>query len=200
MPLDSTNITIEPVSFDTDNKAKFVTRQNSANRDYVIINKYFCRGKKYMLGITSPGGFRGNTVAFARTCAPTILWVCDWSASEENSMPLIPDPFNTVDKNWVLLDVNLQLKNIKLIADGVAPVYRWSGTYYFGQKNPNPTYFPNFNVPLPSYLEDVFTRTIPPGQLKRSLIDKGENIGGFLTSRSGDSGGGGLGPIQRIVP
>lgn len=55
--------------------------------------------------------------------------------------------------------------------DGVTPIYRVSGTYIYGHNNPDPNPFNNVTFPRASYIEDVFTRTIPLSKLLDNLID-----------------------------
>src|SRR5215469_9363182 len=60
--------------------------------DYYIHNTYFTDGHRYMLGIASPGGFEGASVAFVQTTAPTLLWQCEWTVVRWGESPLLPSP------------------------------------------------------------------------------------------------------------
>jgi hypothetical protein len=148
---------------------------NTVWTDYMINNRYEGDLHRYMAGISSPNGFQGASAAFFQLAAPTVLWVCDWTALLINGPPQCPDPFSVGD-DWVLLDYHLEPAMLGLAADGVSATYRLSGTYFFGQKNPGQqsnyanSVFSTAQYPRPPWLDDVFMRKIPAESLMSALI------------------------------
>ncbi|MDE2098093.1 MAG: hypothetical protein KGL39_12640 [Patescibacteria group bacterium] len=65
--------------------------------DYHIHNRYEKDKHVYMLPITSPGGFAGQSCAFVQLAAPTLLWIADWTAARMASSPIIPSPSELKD-------------------------------------------------------------------------------------------------------
>lgn len=138
--------------------------------DFVVRSRYEQDRQRYMAAIASPNGFQGAAVAFFQLAAPTLLWVADWTALKAAAKPEVPDPFS-VDANWVLLDVHLELGHIDVLADGATALYRVSGTYVFGHKKPANNPFTDVVFPLPPYLEPgSFTRTMPLAKLKAAIL------------------------------
>ena len=138
--------------------------------DYMIMNRYEKDRHVYMMPLTSTTGFLGSSAAFVQLAAPTLLWIADWTACKYGNCPDIPDP-NTANTGWVLLDEFYEPAMITVGADGVTPLYRISGTYVYGHVNPSDLTVNNINFARPPWLENSFTRTIPAGKLRKSLID-----------------------------
>lgn len=153
-----------------DEDTAFVEEGDAANIyiDYEINSRYEKDGHKYSLGITSPNGFDGASVAFVQLAAPTLLWIVDWTVCRLNTPPDIPDP-NPSDANWVLLDDFWEPAKIAVMADGQTPVYRLTGTYIYGHKNPNIHTHKDVHFPRPPWLQDLFTRLVPDTSLKQNL-------------------------------
>lgn len=106
--------------------------------DWFIRNTYPSDYHRYALPLTSPGGFQGATCAFVQLAAPTSMWVCDWSCeyrTNPGDYPKYPDPRPT-DQNIVILDIKLIPDMVLLGADGTSPIYRISGTYVYGYRDP----------------------------------------------------------------
>ena len=182
-------IVVAPIPPDDSNALYSVASDPlSIYTDYEIRNYYENDRITYMLGMSSPGGFNGQSVAAAQLASPTLLWLADWTAARTNSIPEVPDPFS-VSSAWVLLDVQLELAKLTLMADGVTPLYRISGTYAFGCLNPDDNAFNNINFPRPPWLLDQFTRTVSLNQLKDNLITAGITV----TLKGGGVGGGNIG-------
>lgn len=105
--------------------------------DYKIIHRIESDGQRFMMPVTSPDGFDGDAVAFVQLAGGTVLWIVDWTAEKVNAQPSLPDP-DLGDENVVLLDKHWEPTNLLLKPSGNgAIVYRISGTYVYGLKNPN---------------------------------------------------------------
>lgn len=140
--------------------------------DYEINSRYESDKHRYMAGITSPGGFQSNSVAFFQLASPTLLWIVDWTAAKFNSQPEIPAPlispgFGGI--NWILMDEHYEPAKIAVASDGVTPIYRISGTYVYGHQNPDPQVLKNVAFGRPPWLEDVFDRTMPTSKWTQNL-------------------------------
>lgn len=116
--------------------------------DYRVTNYFEYDWHRYMAGITSPDGFQGQnggngtstfgTAAFFQLAAPTLFWMSDWTASRIEKAPQIPDPIQLYDKNWIILDQHYEVANVVLMRDAKTPLYRITGTYSYGHRNPGP--------------------------------------------------------------
>ena len=157
-----------------DNNAAFKEQSDSMYTDYVIRNRYEKDRHTYMMPIASPGGFQRSSVAFVKLAASTLLWICDWTACRFNKQPDIPDPENR-DSNWILLDEHYETAMITIAPDGQTPLYRISGTYVYGHKNPNKKTIRDVDFPRPPWLEDVFNRSMPDTRLTQNLADVQQN-------------------------
>lgn len=111
--------------------------QASIFTDYQIFNRYESDRHVYMMPIASPTGFAGGSAAFVQLAAPTLLWIADWTAARTNRKPVIPPPEFLADPNWILLDVMPETAMVNLTADGATPLYRISGCYIYGHRNPS---------------------------------------------------------------
>jgi len=174
-------VVVDKVLQQDDNSALYISAGQSAIwNDYMVESHYEGDNHIYMMGITSPGGFQGNSVAFAKTASKTLIWIADWTASNIGGKPPIPNPESN-DSNWQLLDDWYMPASITLMADGVTPLYRISGTYIYGCKNPSSTTINNICFGRPPWVQDTFDRTVPESLLTRSIIDtQGQNQPGFF--------------------
>lgn len=165
-------ITIGEVSAD-DSAAKYILPTDGGFiwTDYEINNRYESDKKIYMMGITSPGGFNGASVAFAQIASPTLLWICDWTASRFNKQPIAPNSAS-VNTNWILLDEHLEPAMLVVGEDGVTPYYRLSGTYVYGNLNPSAIVANDISFTRPPWLEDVFSRNMPLELFQSGLMEQ----------------------------
>ncbi len=131
----STDSTTNTPLNENDSLGRFAD-QTQLYTDSHIRNRYQFDGHKYMAGITSTAPFNGSSVAFVQLAATTLLWVSDWTAASWSNQPLVPTPF-TSDSRWQILDYHLEPGVIRLAADGFTPLYRLSGTYYYGCTSPD---------------------------------------------------------------
>lgn len=165
-------VTYGQVPFD-DNLGKYVQDPTGAiYTDYQIINRYEKSQHRYMLGVTSTGGFAGGTAAFVQLANPTLLWISDWTASRVGVPPEIPDPFlSAIQSGWVLLDEMVEPVSVVLISDGVNPIYRISGTYVYGKLNPSTILLNDIAYGRPPWITDnlLFGRKMSPGFLTQNL-------------------------------
>lgn len=159
----------------TDNQSQFkhVGLFPSIFSDYEIRHKYESDKHIYMLPITSPDGFLNQSVAFARLASATLLWIVDWTVSKIREQPEIPDPYGVAaatGSNWILMDEHLEPVMLMLLPDGKTPIYRISGTYVYGNRNPNATLVNDIRFSRPPYFNDVFPRTMPVTKLTGGLL------------------------------
>lgn len=130
------DVSVSPLNA-SDQQALFDTESDlGIYTDYAVVNRYEFDHGIYMMGVTSPGGFQGNSAAFVQLKAETLLWIADWTARKNGEMPGIPS-FQQTDPNVVLLDTHFEPSMTEVMADGVTVVYRISGSYVYGFKNPN---------------------------------------------------------------
>ena len=103
--------------------------------DYAVENRWEADGQIFMMPVTSPEGFDGDQVSFVKLAAGTMLWIVDWTAEKAGEAPSIPNP-DLEDANIVLMDKHFYpAQLLKAGADG-SVLYRMSGTYVYGFKNP----------------------------------------------------------------
>lgn len=119
------------------NYGQFITDRAGVWEYYFIKNSYDTDQHVFQMGVTSPSGFNGSTVAFVQTAAPTLVWTCEWSARRQGSLPSIPDPIDLVDKEWVLLHTQIEPEIVDVLPDGFTYVYTISGIYWYGHANPS---------------------------------------------------------------
>lgn len=152
--------------------------------DYQINSRYEEDRHIYMTGITAPGGVGGGSpglgatsvgvtrgAAFVQLASPTLLWVADWTAARFKAIPSIPEFEVAPNSGWVLMDVHVEPGMLVVGADGVTPLYRISGTYVYGHKNPSARIIYQVNFTRPPWLEDRFQRTLSETGMERGLID-----------------------------
>lgn len=165
-----TTIAFAPIPW-TSSDAKFTTQNSDGTwTDYMINGRYERDNCTYMLGITSPVGFQGKSVAFCQLASPTLLWIVDFTACKFATDPEIPDPVPS-DNRWVILDAFFEPAMITVSADGVTPLKRITGTYIYGHQQPAANMLQNISYSRPPWLEDTFSRTIPASSLMKRLSD-----------------------------
>lgn len=138
--------------------------------DCTIRNRYEKDKHIYMMGVTSPGGFQGNSVAFAQMANPTLLRIVEWTVCRFNQLPDVPDP-RSVGSNWILLDDNLETVAPEVAPDETSGLYRLSGYYVYGCINPAALTIQNATIPRKPYLDDAFFRLVPLATLVKNLLD-----------------------------
>lgn len=165
-------IDVGPISFD-DSSAKYQEVGGDGTfADYHVVNRYEKDRHTYMMGVTSPNGFRGASVAFVQLASPTLVWVADWTACKAGAKPNIPDP-TPADGDWVLLDDWWEPHMVTVAPDGVTPIYRISGTYIYGKLNPQSSTIDDISFPRPPWLQDSFSRNVEQGLLQQGLTNNG---------------------------
>src|SRR5574342_1264186 len=65
--------------------------QNGVWTDYHVESRYEADGQIYMMPVTSPDGFQGDSVSFVKLAGGTLLWFADWTAEKAGEKPSIPD-------------------------------------------------------------------------------------------------------------
>ncbi len=154
--------------------------------DYWIRNSYFTDGHRYMMGISSPGGFNGSSAAFVQLAAPTLLWQCEWTAEKQGASPTLPSPTDLKDGGWVLLDQQIEPEMIELAPDGASYIYRINGIYWYGHTNPNVAQIVH---PIAAWFNDQNgpgVRTVAPNQFVTGLIDTYQGNPSTLPPSAGD--------------
>lgn len=187
VPYDSENGVYQDQEFQP-----YVTTSESPWGDYVVRCRYHKSQKRFMLGVTSPNGFRaptnsfslstnrsatlsntptggGPTVAFVQLANPTLLWVVDWTGARLNSKPFAPNS-RFSDPQWVLLEEHLEPGQISVGADDRIPLYRISGLYVYGHTNPNPHINNDAAFPVAAWVQSTkFDRSIPDYMFKDGI-------------------------------
>lgn len=169
-------VIVQNIPFD-DLGAQFIPSPNSVWADYVINNRYEEDKHTYMMGVTSPTGFQQGssnnttnaTVSFVQLASPTLLWIADWTVARFNEKPKIPN--YDIGGGWVLLDKHIEPGMLTVSADGATVLYRISGTYFFGHKNPSSKIQNDINFSRPPWLDDFVDRTVPDTMFEFNLID-----------------------------
>lgn len=108
-------------------------------QDYWVEQRYESDGQRWMMPVCSPNGFDGDSVAFVQLAGGTLLWIIDWTAEKAGNAPSIPNP-TLEDENWVVLDKHIEPAQLTKFPDNTI-VYRISGTYVYGCKNPSSAKF-----------------------------------------------------------
>lgn len=140
--------------------------------DMAVECRYEKDGHIYMLGLTSPTPFQGSSVAFVQLASPTLLFIADWTACKMGAQPEIPDP-NINDPNWVLLDDHWEPVAPTVPADILNRVYRISGCYVYGHRNPAILTYQNVTFPLKSWMQNSIDRTVPLSKITPNLLTAG---------------------------
>jgi hypothetical protein len=67
---------------------------------------------------------------------------------------------------------------VELGGDGQTPIYRLSGTFFYGHRDPNERTIRNINYPRSPFVVDAFDRTIVDGDLAQNLSNIFSSAGG----------------------
>lgn len=153
----SLSITWGRVSPDDNSSAFLVPSKPGIMTDYMIHSGFEKDHHVYMLGITSPQGFQGDSVAFVQLAAPTMLYVVRWTASRWGQIPKAPDPY-MIGNGRILMDEHYDTVPILVNAGGQVPLYRWSGVFIFGAKAPKKRGVDEVSFPRHPDIADVFNR------------------------------------------
>lgn len=156
----------------TDMQAIFNNQGNGLFLDYYCENKYEHNLNRYMAGNTSSTKFNGNTVSFFQLAEPTLMWIADWTTCKAGEVPTVPDPNPPASSDWILLFNSPQLAQKAMTGNGKTALYRVSGTYVYGHKNPgtvNPLLLATFPKP-PWMKDDGSLRTIPASAMAKDII------------------------------
>lgn len=138
--------------------------------DYMVVNQYDEDRHVYMGGVTSPEPFQGDSVSFVQLSAPTLVWVCKWTGCKQGEKPAAPDP--TPPPGWVLLGRTPEMPQVAVAGDGATPVYRLSGMYYYGHRNPDPARLNSLMAwPRPPWLLDAVDRAVTDDLFEAGLKD-----------------------------
>ena len=163
-----------PFDSDDDYSAMWDTSNDDGIRswiDYEVQSRYEKDGHVYMMGITSPGGFNGDSVAFAQLASPTLLMICDWTAACWSEQPLAPDPDPVNEDDWILLDEHYDTLQVTYGADGTSCYYRLSGTYTYGHTNPDEVTVNNIGFAVPPFaLEPPTGADFPETNLDNTIL------------------------------
>ncbi len=171
------SVIVGEVPFD-DETALFKQNIGGVWSDFKMINRYENDSHRYMMGITSSVPFNNSKASFCQLAQPTLIWIVDFTVSKAGEVPEVPNPEVA---GWVLLDMQLELNDTQVAADGRTPYFRISGTYFYGAINQNPNIFNNVVFPKPPYLENIpYPRTVPLGKVVTGMSDQGiVQQGGF---------------------
>ncbi len=140
--------------------------------DYQVFNRYIDDPHVYMAAVTSPDGFQKDSCAFVQLAASTLILACDWTAARWGTPPIIPDP-DLKNESWIFLGKSPETAAPPLNSDGESPLYRISGTYYYGNRKPNPKTFPEMNFPRLGWVSTAVDRSLPEDILTQGMITQG---------------------------
>lgn len=163
------SITQAQVQYD-DNLGEYNLNFPGIFADYLFINHYEQDRHIYMASQTSETPFNGSKVGFVRVGSNTLLWICEWTACQVGAQPQIPDPVPE-STGWVLLDVQPSLAGKSLITDGTSPIYRVSGVYIYGHKNPDPDIYKNAVFPLYPWVGNGNDRQMSQSNIIKGMMD-----------------------------
>lgn len=138
--------------------------------DYFFENHYENDKHTYMASQTSATPFNESLVGFVRIGGPTLLWVCEWTACQVGAQPIAPSPVPE-STGWVLLDIQPTLAGKSIAEDGISPLYRISGIYVYGNRNPNADVFKDAVFPVYPWVSNKDGLTMDASNIKQGLID-----------------------------
>lgn len=125
--------------------------------DYTVQNRYEDNRRIFMMANTIPGAYSpselGGKVSFVQLAQPTLLWIADWTVARWKKRPKIPNP-QVSDDRWVLLHKIIEPGTATLGPNGIDPLYRISGTYIYGHKDPSADPIDLMNFGRPAWLEE----------------------------------------------
>lgn len=165
----NTSVIIEPID-DGPMKSSWVpeNQPDAIYVDYMIDSSYEESPHTYMAGVTSPDGFDNNQAAFFQLAATTKLWVVRWTALRLNKKPEVPAKLS--DTNWVYLGGKLEPFMLGILPTGNGTLWRLSGTYYYGAKNPGDNIEDNTAFPIVPFLQQAFNRSLPKEMFVGKLL------------------------------
>ena len=138
--------------------------------DYFLTNRYEKDHHRYMMGITSPNGFQSQKAAFVQLAESTLLCITEWTACKVGTQPEIPDPETGTETDWVLLDEDYDLDMVNVMTDGDTLVYRITGYFVYGMRNPQDKTIKDVDYPRPPWLDvDPSEKVQPEDRLKKDL-------------------------------
>ena len=145
--------------------------------EYFFENSYENDRHTYMASQTSATPFNNSTVGFVKVGNPTTLWICEWTACQLGAKPMAPNPIPE-SSGWVLLDVQPTLAGKSIVTDAQTPIYRISGVYVYGRKNPADNVYEDAVFPVYPWIANTEGRQMLTSDLKKGLIDGGTNTTG----------------------
>lgn len=169
-----------------DNKALYEANAVGIWTDYYVVNRYETDKQVWMMPVTSPDGFQGNQVAFCQLAAGTLLLICDWTGEKTGEPPSIPTS-EPSDDNMILLNKHIESPMKELGAGGAEEdiIYRLSGTYVYGFKNPSQA---NKCFPQPPWMKDAGECEVSDGLEQDGIMCCGDGSGSDSEATPGDSG------------
>lgn len=188
------DVNIGLVTLDVSNNALYNLEEinNGIYTDYMVINHYWSDGHIWMMGMTKIDE-GGDKAAFCKMAGSTLLWIADWTGEKSGFEPSKPDP-DPKDDNLVLLDSIVEPMSMMEKPDGQTIVYRISGTYVYGFKDPSKA---TFYYGRPPWMATSVSCMVKP-EVKRGIIkcdaeaaSMGEGGGGMGGGGAGGGGGGG---------
>ncbi len=159
--------------FQTDENGIFDEPEFGAWRECLVRNRYEYDPHRYMAGLTSPTGFRGQAVAFFQLANTTLLWIADWTVLKKGDIPDAPR-MEQNDKDWILLKVIPEAAEIVPNgADASACTWRLSGTYVYGHRNPSNDVYNHLRFGKPPYLKEGPQRNVPTDKFRDDILADG---------------------------
>jgi hypothetical protein len=155
--------------------------------DYMMYNRYDADLGVYAAGITSPDGFGGGSCAIMQLSAGVLIKAADWTAARLGERPTVPSP-DLNDPGWELLRVMPEAAMVTVAPNGVTPLYRVNGTYFYAKKSAADDALDDVTFPKPSWLKDGEARRLPPEFRIKGLIDPA----GAASSSARRAGAGGV--------
>ena len=135
--------------------------------DFRVRNRYEGDHQIYMIPLTTPIAFQGETVAFCQLAAKTLLWIAEWTACRYTVKPRIPS--TSVD-GWILLDEHLELGTVTVTGDGITPLYRISGVYVFGHTKPTLSMYKYVQFAKVPWIDNTFDRQVTEAMFQNDLL------------------------------
>lgn len=128
--------------------------------DYKVTMRYEGHPNIYMMANTVPGEFSSPdvlpfSVSFVQLATQTLLWTVYWTACRWKMKPPIPNPNQPSDSDWVFMGKHLEPGMVGVGPDGVTLIYRISGTYFYGHKNPREDIQDNTNFSCAPWLDNT---------------------------------------------
>ena len=135
-------------------------------QDYWMVFRYEKDKQRWMMPVCSPNGFDGDSVAFVQLAADTLLLVIDWTAEKAGQKPSIPKA-ELSDPNWILLDDQQEPAQLQKKPSGEV-VFRISGCYVYGSKNPSQAIL---HYPRPPWMSKSKCEHVDETQYQPDIIE-----------------------------